>query len=123
MRILTVLIFMLTGLMSSIGFAQEPKITVSAEQEEVIVGQPYLLRIEVLVPTFMPKAPVFPTFEVPSLIVRLPENDIVFLTEIFRENGKLAVSGTVKLCFLESEHKKRIPVPEFLIHALKPHFE
>lgn len=56
-------------------------------------------------------------------IVRLPENDIVFLTEIFRDNGKLAVSGTVKLCFLESEFKKRIPVPEFLINALKPHFE
>lgn len=53
--------------------AQEPQVTVTSEQEEVIVGQPYIVRVEILVPTFMPQAPVFPTFEVPGLIVRLPE--------------------------------------------------
>ena len=53
--------------------AQDPQIEVTAEQDEVTVGQPYILRVKVLVPTFMPKPPVFPTFEVPGLIVRLPE--------------------------------------------------
>ena len=53
--------------------AQDPRIIVTADQDEVTVGQPYILRVEVLVPTFMPKAPVFPTFEMPGLIVRLPE--------------------------------------------------
>ena len=53
--------------------AQDPQIEVTAEQDEVTVGQPYVLRVKVLVPTFMPKPPVFPTFEVPGLIVRLPE--------------------------------------------------
>ncbi|WP_162930007.1 BatD family protein [Pseudophaeobacter sp. EL27] len=52
--------------------AQDPQITVTAEQDEVIVGQPYILRLKVLVPTFMPKPPIFPTFKVPGLIVRLP---------------------------------------------------
>ncbi|MFK7870334.1 MAG: hypothetical protein AB8B58_13975 [Roseobacter sp.] len=53
--------------------AQDPQVTVTSEQEEVIVGQPFILRVEILVPTFMPSAPVFPSFEVPGLIVRLPE--------------------------------------------------
>lgn len=53
--------------------AQDPQITVEPAQEEVVVGQPYIIRVKVLVPSFMPKPPVFPTFEVPGLIVRLPE--------------------------------------------------
>ena len=61
--------------------AQEPRITVSSEQQEVTVGQAYLLRVEVLVPTFMPKAPVFPSFEVPGLIVRLPERSTAPISE------------------------------------------
>ena len=52
----------------------------------------------------------------------LHENDIVFLNEIFKENGKLAVSGRVTLCFLDAESRKRIPVPEFITDLLKPYF-
>lgn len=62
-------------------WAQDPRVNVTTEQEEVVVGQPYLLRIEVLVPTFMPKAPVFPTFETPGLIVRLPERSTSPISE------------------------------------------
>jgi hypothetical protein len=61
------------GLISGAAYAQDPQITVSTEQDEVVVGQPFMLQVEVLVPTFMPRAPVFPTFEMPGLIVRLPE--------------------------------------------------
>ena len=53
--------------------AQEPQISVEVAQDEVPVGQPVMLRIEVIVPTFMPQPPIFPTFEAPGLIVRLPE--------------------------------------------------
>lgn len=62
-------------------YAQDPLITVTVEQEEVIVGQPYVLRLKVLVPTFMPKAPVFPSFEGPGLIVRLPERSTSPISE------------------------------------------
>jgi len=55
-------------------------------------------------------------------VTRLPGKEIIFLTEIFLENGKLAVVGRVALCFLESGTRKRIPVPHFLIDALKPSF-
>jgi len=53
--------------------AQDPVITVSSDQDDALVGQPFVITVDVLVPTFMPKAPVFPNFEVPGLIVRLPE--------------------------------------------------
>ena len=56
-------------------------------------------------------------------VTRLPQKDITFVTEIFLENGKLAVAGRVTLCFLESDTRKRIPVPQFLIDALKTSFD
>ncbi len=73
MRILAAILLIFGSCLGSTLWAQDPRITVTAEQEDVVVGQPYLLRIEVLVPTFMPNPPVFPTFETPGLIVRLPE--------------------------------------------------
>ncbi|MDU9004782.1 hypothetical protein [Sedimentitalea todarodis] len=53
--------------------AQEPQIGFELETDTVVVGQPLVLRIKVLVPTWMPNSPDFPTLEVPSLMVRLPE--------------------------------------------------
>lgn len=61
--------------------AQEPKVTVELVDPEVIVGQPGALTITILVPTWMPKAPVFPSFEVPSLMVRLPEGATTSISE------------------------------------------
>ena len=55
-------------------------------------------------------------------VLSLHNNDIVFLNEIFKENGKLAVSGRVSLCFLDADTRKRIPVPSFITEVLKPHF-
>lgn len=40
---------------------------------EAIPGQPLDLRLTVLVPTFMPAPPIWPSFEAPNLLVRLPE--------------------------------------------------
>jgi hypothetical protein len=71
--LLCLMLGLMSGLLSGAACAQEPQISVSTEQDEVVVGQPFILRVEVLVPTFMPRAPVFPTFEMPGLIVRLPE--------------------------------------------------
>lgn len=53
--------------------AQEPRVTFELDAGETLVGQPLTLRIKVLVPTWLPKPAVFPTIEVPSLMVRLPE--------------------------------------------------
>ncbi|PRY26800.1 oxygen tolerance protein BatD [Aliiruegeria haliotis] len=45
----------------------------TVEPETVAVGQPVVLRVTVLVPTWMPQPPVFPSMEAPNVIVRLPE--------------------------------------------------
>ncbi len=52
--------------------APEPVLKTSLEKDTAIPGQPLLFRITVLVPTFMPQPPVFPNFEVPNVLVRLP---------------------------------------------------
>ncbi|MFY0661973.1 MAG: BatD family protein [Shimia sp.] len=50
----------------------EPKLEVTFEESETVPGQPLTLRLTVLVPTFMPDPPVWPDFETPNLMVRLP---------------------------------------------------
>ncbi|MEM8631967.1 MAG: hypothetical protein AAGF74_12075 [Pseudomonadota bacterium] len=47
--------------------------TVELAEEETSVGQPIVLRVKVLVPSWMPDPPVFPEFETPGVMVRLPE--------------------------------------------------
>ncbi len=49
-----------------------PLLRTSLEQQSAIPGQPIILNVTVLVPTWMPKPPVFPSFETPNVIVRLP---------------------------------------------------
>lgn len=60
-------------LIHSAAFAQTPEISVEFDDAPVIVGQPFILRLTVLVPTHMPKPPIFPTYEAPNIIIRLPE--------------------------------------------------
>jgi hypothetical protein len=50
-----------------------PVLEVVFEETEAMPGQPLSLRLTVLVPTFMPDPPVWPTLEAPNLLVRLPE--------------------------------------------------
>ena len=49
-----------------------PIVTVEASPETVSVGQPVIVRVTVLVPTWLLSPPVFPSFEVPNVIARLP---------------------------------------------------
>lgn len=49
-----------------------PIVRSSLEQNTAIPGQPLIYRISVLVPTWLPSPPVFPSFEVPNVAVRLP---------------------------------------------------
>ncbi|GAA6179654.1 hypothetical protein NBRC116594_10920 [Shimia sp. NS0008-38b] len=49
-----------------------PTIDVQFEETETVPGQPLTLRLTVLVPTFMPDPPIWPDFESPNMLVRLP---------------------------------------------------
>ncbi|MEL6807130.1 MAG: hypothetical protein AAFO97_05065, partial [Pseudomonadota bacterium] len=84
-------------LLASVASAQDPQIEVTSEQDEVTVGQPYMLRVKVLVPTFMPKPPIFPTFEVPGLIVRLPERSTSPVSERIEGETWAGVQRTYRI--------------------------
>ena len=50
----------------------DPVVRVQVEAAEVRVGEALSLRVTVLVPTFFPRPPVYPDFEVANAITRLP---------------------------------------------------
>ncbi|WP_164727055.1 BatD family protein [Shimia sediminis] len=64
----------LTLLIGAPCLAQTRSVVVKSElsAESTMVGQPLILRVTVLVPTWMPEPPQFPSFELPNVIVRLP---------------------------------------------------
>ncbi|CUJ94746.1 hypothetical protein RUE5091_01454 [Ruegeria denitrificans] len=72
-RLLTLLLLLPCAALSQGTATIQPQITVEAPTEDVIVGQSAMVRIKVLVPTFMPSPPVFPSLEQENLLVRLPE--------------------------------------------------
>lgn len=51
----------------------EPVLRLEIDPESVVPGQPVTARLTVLVPTFLPDPPDFPSFEIPNVITRLPE--------------------------------------------------
>ena len=61
-------------LLSASARAQEPIVRVTATPEEVPVGEPVALRVTVLAPTWFPRPPVYPAFELTNTITRLPPN-------------------------------------------------
>lgn len=64
------------GLWVSAASAQEndaPIVRAEVSEDSIAVGQPVVLRVTILVPTWMPSPPQFPSFELPNVIVRLPE--------------------------------------------------
>ncbi len=52
--------------------APQPIVRTTLEQDTAIPGQPLIFRITILVPTWMPTAPEFPSFEAQNVVVRLP---------------------------------------------------
>ncbi|GMR17429.1 MAG: hypothetical protein BMS9Abin32_528 [Gammaproteobacteria bacterium] len=52
--------------------AQEPLVRISITPETISVGEPAQLTVTVLVPTWFPRPPRFPSFEIANAIVRLP---------------------------------------------------
>ena len=73
MHLRALLLTVIVGLWAGIALAQDPLIEVDFEENATIPGQPLLLRVTVLVPTWLPKPVIFPTLEAPDLLVQLPE--------------------------------------------------
>lgn len=70
-RFLVLLCVLLAGPVLAQEQAQEPVLQVEIEETEAIPGQPISMRVTILVPTFMPKPPDFPSLEAPNLLVRV----------------------------------------------------
>ncbi len=74
-RALVLLLWLLGLVVPALTAAQEslrPVLRTELEKVSAIPGQPIILRITLLAPTWLPKPPVFPSFETPNVIVRLP---------------------------------------------------
>jgi len=65
-RLLTLLL-----LLAVPAVAQEPVLRMEMDESEAVPGQAVSLRLTVLVPTFLPEPPVWPSFEAPDLLVRI----------------------------------------------------
>lgn len=62
----------LTAMPASAQDTQIPEIRTSLEEDTAVPGQPLIYRVSVLVPTWLPSPPVFPSYEIPNVVVRLP---------------------------------------------------
>ncbi|WP_417672107.1 hypothetical protein [Roseibium sp.] len=70
-----VVVFLLSFLLAAPAFAADgpkPVLRMDFPEATAVPGQALTLRVTVLVSTWMPKPPVFPSFEVPNVLVRLP---------------------------------------------------
>jgi hypothetical protein len=70
--------------------AELPVVQVQVEPKTVTVGEPVILRISVFAPTWFPEPPVFPSFELPNTITRLPPNSS---GPVSRQVGRSTWSG------------------------------
>lgn len=71
-RILAFFLVLIIGMPATAQQDLTPILKTEFEANQAVPGQPLILRITVLVPTWMPKPPVYPSFEVLNAITRLP---------------------------------------------------
>ncbi len=69
-RLVLLLLLGLPGLALAQETTGAPSLEMVFDETDAVPGQPLTLRLTVYVPTFMPRPPVWPTFEAPNLHVR-----------------------------------------------------
>lgn len=74
-------ILVLLPLLGAAAASDRPVVRLTLEQERISVGESAALRLTLLVPTWQPKPPVYPSFEVPNGITRLPADSSYPTTE------------------------------------------
>ncbi|MEO0820486.1 MAG: hypothetical protein AAF074_08670 [Pseudomonadota bacterium] len=88
-RLRNALVAWLLAALGGTALAQDPAQTPEAEpilraelaSDTAVPGQPVVLRLTLLVPTWMPKPPELPSFDLPNLMVRLPSRSTTPVTE------------------------------------------
>lgn len=100
MKLLVALILMIWPL--AVTAQSAPRLETTVDETDVIPGQPIVLRVKVLVPTWMPSPPVYPDLEQPNLMVRLPERATSPVSETIDGDTWSGTSRTYRLYPLEA---------------------
>ncbi|SLN37631.1 hypothetical protein PSA7680_01824 [Pseudoruegeria aquimaris] len=77
--------------------APAPQLTVEVPEEPVIPGQPVVIRMKVLVPTWLSKPIAFPPLELPNVITRLTERSTTPVSETIEGETWSGVSRSYRL--------------------------
>ncbi len=72
-KVLAIVSLLLVPQLALAQTASTPLLRMELDKSAVIPGQPMLLRVSLLTPTWFLQPPIFPSFEVANLMVRLPE--------------------------------------------------
>lgn len=113
-------IFWLLGLtLSGLAYGQdEPRVLLRTQLEpsnQVLVGQPVRLRVDVLVTTWLTRAPVYPNLEIPGALAVLPEERPANLTERFEGRSWFGLSRSY-LIYPQEPREYKIPPAEIVVH-------
>lgn len=101
--------FLLSLLMAVPGLAQQaPIVETTLDQPQTIPGQPVMLRVTVLVPSWMLSPPEFPSFEAPNLRVLAPSRSS---TSISRQIDGQTWSGVTRRFLLVPLVQDRFSFP------------
>jgi hypothetical protein len=75
----------------------QPIIRTVLESSSAVPGQPVILRLTILVPTWMPQSPELPSYDLPNLMVRLPERSTRPARERVNGNTWFGISRAYRL--------------------------
>ena len=92
-KLLIVVLTAFTTFAGHSALGNEPIVRVALSEEQIDLGDSARMRITVLVPTWQPDPPVYPSFEVPNMVTRLPPDSSHPTSE--RVNGE-TWSGIVR---------------------------
>lgn len=71
-RLLASFLVLILGLPAAAQQDLKPILKTEFDASQAVPGQPLILRLTILVPTWMPKPPIYPSFEILNAITRLP---------------------------------------------------
>ena len=99
-RLLLALVCFAAPLFAAAQEAPTPILRTELESQTVLPSQAVELRLTVLVPTWLPEPPVFPSFEAPNLVVRAPAGASLSTNE--RVDGTMAYTHYERLSAMDA---------------------
>ncbi len=83
------------------------------EEQDHVIMPVMSLQVRYLRPAYYDQL-----IEIKTSIRQIPDDTVIFFTEIRNETNQLINAATVKLCFLDAHSKARVKCPAKIIEAL-----